>query len=529
MVTVTALTFTACGDDGRNAVFKYNISDNPRTLDTQQANELNSNTIIENVYKGLMSVKEDGSLECCVAESYTVSDDGLKYNFTLRQDVFWTSVSGFTAQCTAKDFVYGFKRLFTPIIKAPRASDYYCIKNSQAVHSDELSSSSNGEKAIDDFQLEFTLEYPNPRFLALLAEPPAMPCNEEFFNTTHGKYGLSADCTASNGAFYVRVWRYDFYSDSSVNNVLLSRNSKNAQFHDISPSGVNYFIDDEEDLIANFEEGFSSCISVSNEEIQHINTEDCSMKEYCNVTCGLVFNRDFELFRHEDFLKAMTLLVNRNELTNAVPDYEMAQGIVPKQVISREKTYRETVGSLTLPEYDITKARELFASEKAKLSTNLFTGARVIVNNSTAANTVSYILQEWQREFGLYCVVEQLDDNRFNDRLQSGEYEIAVLELSGKYNNATAYLGQICSDNYENYSSFVSHDYDKLIDEAEAVADPIECDELFKQAEQLLIDKCAFYPLYYKNEYFLISEDYREIVYNPFTKTENFINAKKNR
>lgn len=476
---------------------------------------------------GLMTVNADGTVGCGVAESYMVSDDGLQYFFNLRQDVFWTSVSGFTAQCTAKDFVYGFKRLFNPLVKAPRASDYFCIKNAEAVYSNDLSPSSLGVKAEGDFQLLITLAYPNPRFLAMLAEPPAMPCSEEFFNTTHGKYGLSAECTASNGAFYVRGWSYDRYSSSDVNNVLLSRNSKNAPYHDICPSGVNYFIEDKEKFIGEFTSGFSSCVSVSNDELSKIKGDDYTSMEFCNVTCGLVFNKSYELFRHENFLMAMSQLINRDELMTALPDFEMAQGAVPKQVLSRDKTYRETVGASVIPEYNPESARALFAEEKPKLSANLFTGARVIVNNEAAANAVSYILQEWQREFGLYCVLEQLNDSQFNDRLQSGEYEVAVIELSGKYNSAAAYLEQFCSGSYANYSGFVSMDFDKLMNEANEAADLAECDKLFKQAEQMLIDKCAFIPLYYKNEYFLVSEDCSDIIYNPFSKTVNFINAKK--
>lgn len=521
-----ALTLTACGDDGRDAVLKYTISANPQTLDPQQADELNSNTIVENVYLGLMSVKEDGSVDCGAAESYTVSDDGLHYSFVLRQDIFWKSVSGFEAQCTAQDFVYGFKRLFMPSVDAIRASDYFCIKNSRAVRSGELSPSSIGVKAKGDFELEITLEYPNSRFLALLAEPPAMPCSEEFFNTTHGKYGLSADCTASNGAFYVRRWMYDPHSSSDVNNLVLSRNAKNSQPLGTSPSAVNYFIEDRSKFIDRFMDGSSNCIAVSNDEIKKLDGDDFTVREFCNVTCGLVFNRDFELFGNEDFLKALSHLVNRSDLMTALPEYEAAQGVVPKQVHSGEKSYRDAVGAAALTEYDRAEARKLFTTAKPELNSNLFTGARVIVNNSTAANAVSYILQEWQREFGLYCVVEQLNDSAFNSRLKSGDYEIALLELSGKYDSADAYLEQFVSENSANYSGFADPEYDKLVGEANKAADPADCDALYKRAEQMLIDECAFIPLYYKDEYFLTSEDCWDVTYNTFSKTVNFINAK---
>lgn len=520
------LTFSGCNDDGMDAVFKYIISSNPETLDPQQANELNSNTIIENVYMGLMSVNSDGTIDCGVAESYTISDDGLVYNFILRQDIFWKSVSGFEAQCTAKDFVYGFKRLFLPATQAPKASDYYCIKNSQAVHSGELSPSSIWVKAKSEFELEITLEYPNSRFLAMLAEPAAMPCNEEFFESTHGKYGLSAECTASNGCFYVRGWSYDPYSEGSVNNVLLSRHSLNAVAYNTAPSGVNFFFDDKSKFISDFLDGSTSCVSVSNEEIQKLNGKDYISSEFCNVTCGLIFNRNFELFKSEEFLKALTLLVNRDEVMSVCGGFESAEGIVPKQVLADDVNYRDSIGVTDFYEYNSARASELFTKEKSELDATLFTGARVIVNNETAKNAVSYILQEWQREFGFYCVVEQLSESKFTERIQNGDYEIAIMELSGKYNSPAAYLEQFRIDNSANYSGFASEDFDNLMKQADEATDAALCTEIYKEAEQMLIDKCAFVPLYYKNEYFLTGENYIDIIYNPFLKTVNFRNAK---
>ena len=162
-----ALSLTACKkNDGKNYIFRYDISANPVTLDPQQANEPNSNIIIKNVYLGLLTVNSDGSIDSGVAEKYSVSPDGLTYTFTLRDDIFWTNSEGFEEKCTAKDFVFGFERLFSPATESLRAKDYYCIKDSESYHNG--GKDSVGVKALSDFELEITLEEPNPRFPALL-------------------------------------------------------------------------------------------------------------------------------------------------------------------------------------------------------------------------------------------------------------------------------------------------------------------------------------------------------------------------
>lgn len=521
------LPLTACqSDNGFDRVFGYDISANPVTLDPQQANDANSNLIIGNLYMGLLTVNRDGSIGTGAASDYTVSEDGLKYHFTLRQDVYWVNVEGYEKQCTAKDFVYGFTRLFLPETNAPHAADYYCIENARDINMGWTAYTSRlGVKALGDFELEITLSYPNPRFPAMLAEPPAMPCDEEFFLNARGKYGLSAECTPSNGSFYVRSWNYDPYASTDVNRVLLSRNRKNAEAWEICPAGLNFYIEKKDDFVPDFLHGDTAGIALSNDEKSLIKG-NYGCEEFCSVTCGLVFNRKFELFKNEDFIKALSLLANREEISAAISEFEKAEGIVPKQVTMSENNYRETAGSCVFPERNTEKARELFLQARSGLNTDLFTGARVIVCSAAANTAVSYIMQEWQREFGFYCVVETLSENDFKKRLQSGDFELAVTELSGKYNSPAAYLEQFCTGNSENYIGYSDYEFDSLIKRAVEASDLEKSAEYFKQAEQQLIDSSAFLPLYYKNEYFFTGKKNVDIIYNPFSKTVNFTHAK---
>lgn len=524
IAAVICINLCGCGGGNLDKSFKYNISANPGTLDPQQADDPISDMIIGNVYLGLLRVAEDGSVVNGAAYEYSVSEDGLVYNFKLREDIYWVSVGDYETQCTARDFVYGFKRLFLPETQAARAAEYFCIKNSESFH--ESGTGSLGVAAKGDFELEITLDYPNPRFPAMLAEPPAMPCCEEFFLDARGKYGLSAKCTPSNGAFYVRTWQYsrDNTTDS-VNRLVLSRNSKNAEALEICPSSLNFYIRNENRHIKDFIAGNTDCIAVTNDDMERISGKyNCD--EFSSISCGLVFNMEFEPFRNDDFRRAMTLLANRDEMATAVPEFNPAAGVVPDYVSVDGKSYRETVGGCTFPEYDPQRARELFRSAKPQLDLSLFTGARVIVCSAASRTAASYILQEWQREFGFYCTVETLNEADFKARLQRGTYEIAVVELSGKYNSPAAYLEQFCGGDIRNYGRFSDSTYDEMFENANESAGSLESIREFKKAEQYLIDNSAFLPLFSKNEYFLTSPDSSDIVYNPFSKTIDFSKAK---
>lgn len=52
----------------------------------------------------------------------------------------------------------------------------------------------------------FCLSEPDENFLSKLTLPGAMPCDEDFFNSTRGTYGLSAASTLSSGSFYLYNW-----------------------------------------------------------------------------------------------------------------------------------------------------------------------------------------------------------------------------------------------------------------------------------------------------------------------------------
>lgn len=513
-MAVTILS--GCSDDGLDAVLAYDIGENPKTIDPQQANDPNSVQIVQNVFMGLMRYGADGSVQLGAAESYTVSEDELTYNFKLREDVFWTNCAKLERQCTAKDFVFGFRRLFDTSTNSPRAKEYLCIKNAEEMYIGKYISEDNfGVKAINDFELEITLDYADPRFLQLLCEAPAMPCNEEFFNDARGKYGLSAECTPSNGAFYVREWYFDPYASTDVNHVFLYRNSKNAEVFEVCPAAVKLFIEDKEDFIGDFLSGDTSCIAVSNEERSKI-SGNYIYKEFSSITVGLTFNEKYELAENLDFRKALELSIPREKLSQAMKDFKGAEGVIPRGTKLYGENYREQAGVCDIPGYDPDEAEALFKTIRSTVDSKLLRGARVITKSDDAHTAAQYITQEWQ-SLGFYCQLEELSESEFNSRIAEGTYEMAITELSGGYDSPEAYLGQLnAGENKEALDLLLSSAY--LSKDGGA--------DIYRKAEQLIIDNCAFIPIYYKNEFFITEKDVSDVIYDPFTKTIDFTRGK---
>lgn len=523
------LSMTGCFEkDGSDGVIKYDIAYNPGSLDPQTASDDSSTLLIASLYTGLLRLEPDGSLSAGVAEDYTVSDDGLTYRFKLSSSNYWTDANGFDAVCTAQDFVFGFQRLFDPATRAPRASEYFCIKNSRAINSGAVSDLARlGVTASGDYELTIELEYPDPNFPMLLTEAPAMPCSEEYFISSQGRYGLSRDTTPSNGAFYLRTWNYDPYTITDNNLLILRRHAKNSEADKVYPSGLNFFIEGDEDFVDDFVSGTISCIAVTEDQRELITGDKYTVQEYDAITVGMLFNKDFELFRTAGFRRALASLIDREKLAQTVTDHAVAYAIVPGEVTLLDKSYREYAGEKLTAEYSTDKAQQYYQQALPGLDRDLFSGARIITRDDSAASAmISAIMQEWQREFGFYCVVETLSESDFNARLSSGDFEIAMQDLNGSTNSPAAYLQSFTKSGSGNYSGYSSADVTRLVNSAQRAADLSASADLYKQAEQTIIDDAIFIPLYYKNEYFYINKNFADISYNPFNKTVDFTQAK---
>ena len=94
-----------------------------------------------------------------------------------------------------------------PKTKAPFAKRLINIKNADAILKGKKSVEDLGVKVIDAYTLKIELSKEDPTFLETLTTSIAMPCNEEFFKNTSGKYGLDKKNTLSNGAYMLSGWK----------------------------------------------------------------------------------------------------------------------------------------------------------------------------------------------------------------------------------------------------------------------------------------------------------------------------------
>lgn len=530
IILSAALSIGSCGckkSDGSGGTFKYDISGNPITLDPQTAYDSSSLEIIANMFEGLMKIDSEGNVRCAAAESCEISDDGLVYSFKLREDIYWYDGEDFEKKCTAKDFVFAFQRLVKPATKSKNAAGFFCIKNAKAINSGAISDLNElGVKAEGDYELTITLENPNPSFLVLLTTSPAMPCSEEYYNSTNGQYGLYANTVASNGAFYIYSWNYDPWSTDN-NNIIMRRNSKNNSNSDIYPYSLNFFID-EEDSYQNFINEQSHVYITSGSEAIKLLNAKYNYAESSNKVWGILFNSKSEAFAQSDLRRALAYSIQRSEIQTDTVGYAQAEGIIPAAVKLGENSYREIVGKNSLLPYSNLYALNERESALEHIDSSLLSKLTLYIPDDDAIEEyVAYVVQQWQINLDFYCNVERLDSKSYDSVLANGNFDFIVADVSGSFNSPYAYLSSFLSDSGANYANYTDSSFNALMDRAQKAADIDEAAEIYFEAEKMITESGIFIPLLNQSEYAFFAEDCEDIVYNPFSKTVIFKDAKK--
>lgn len=200
------LSLTACGS-GSNS-FTWFVDSIPANLDPQVASSASDIIACENLYSGLVRRTSDGSLAPELCERWEVSADRLTYTFYLKDGLTYTASKGDPSDyaITAEDFVFAFQRMFLPGTNSPYAVEFSALENSAAVLAGQKPASALGVTAAEPLKLVFRLSSPDETFLSKLTLPGAMPCDEAFFDSTRGTYGLTSASTLSSGHFYLYNW-----------------------------------------------------------------------------------------------------------------------------------------------------------------------------------------------------------------------------------------------------------------------------------------------------------------------------------
>jgi len=151
------------GNLNKKTVFRYNESAGITSLDPAYASDQANIWAVNQLFNGLVQLDDALHVIPCIAKSWTVSQDGLNYRFTLRDDVRFHDSEVFPGgkgrKVTASDFVFSFNRLVAPETASPGSWIFGLVSREVEIP---------GFSAINDTILDIRLREAFPPFLGLL-------------------------------------------------------------------------------------------------------------------------------------------------------------------------------------------------------------------------------------------------------------------------------------------------------------------------------------------------------------------------
>jgi oligopeptide transport system substrate-binding protein len=170
LVSSLVVSLVACGTPERVAntnTLHLGNGGEPKSLDPHLVTGDVEHRVIGAFLEGLTSL-DLATMDVipATAESWTVSDAGTVYTFTIRDTARWSNGD----PVTAHDFVYAWRRILSPGLAAEYAYMLYPIANAEEYHAGRITDFGEvGARAIDDRTLEVTLRAATPYFLTLHA------------------------------------------------------------------------------------------------------------------------------------------------------------------------------------------------------------------------------------------------------------------------------------------------------------------------------------------------------------------------
>ena len=221
-VAMLATTFVGCGNGGETASTPSDdggaaapeitacIGPEPETLDPALNKSVDGACYAVHAFEGIYKFDENGNTILGQAQDVKVSDDGLTWDITLRDDIKWSDGE----PVTVDDFIYSWQRAASPETASDYANLFDVIEGGADVYQGKADPSTLGVTKVDDTHMTVQLAAPCPYFDTVAAYTSFYPVSEDLI-TELGIEGFRA-CD------YTNMW----YNGPYVVEEFISQNTK---------------------------------------------------------------------------------------------------------------------------------------------------------------------------------------------------------------------------------------------------------------------------------------------------------------
>ena len=477
----------------------FRIGDNPGSLDPGQVEDTLGNDMIRQMFSGLYTQDDSGSVVPDMAVSVETSDDKMTYTFTLREGVKWSD----GRPVTAHDFEYSWKRVADPVNASGYASYLasMAVANAQDVIDGKKPVDDLGVVALDDYTLQVTLDKPLPYFLKMLphATTFAVP---RWTIEEHGAAWTRAENIVVNGPY--KITQYNIGERIVMERNPMYWNNENI----ILDEAVFHIISDENQAFNRYAAGELDSTEVPTGQFMKLKKERPEETFNLPILCSYYYVMNLredgpEYLKDPRVRKALSYAIDRYTITEKV----LAAGQIP--------AYTFTPASTADFEVPFLQDAQRSQMERVGMAKQMMEDAGygpdnpleidLIYNTSEGHKKIAIaVSQMWKQNLGVETNISNMEWKTMLDERDAGNFEVARHGWCADYNEASTFLSVFKSTSSYNDAKYSNPAFDELLNQSETMDDP---QSNYTIAEAILQDDAALIPIYHYTAPRLMAQD----------------------
>ena len=491
--------FGGCGSKKDYALY-YELDEAPDTLDPQLALGATDQMLVRNLYEGLVRADSDGKIQNAASEMQ-VSQDGLKYTFSIKDNMQWSNGEALTAD----DYLFAFERALDPSVGSPYASRLFCIKDAENYYNKKVSSF--GVKAVDKNRIEITLSEKNSEFLNTLATAGCMPCNRNFYNKSKGQYGRDEDHVLTNGSFCLKTWNRDKKYSLRINKSKTYNGNFAAQANAVIFNSGTKQGRAERINSAKLDMGFVDYNEAENNE----NT--IAFEKTCYALC---INKNSDIGNIK-FRKAFEHSIHRNRLKN---DLSAAFSVTENFVLPVFEKQSKKLNSICSPtpaaDYLPDTARELYLSA-VKESGKPGKTSIIYYGSDDVKQLANYIAEGFQQALGIFVNTQAVKSNEeLENLIKKGDYKFAITAFTALEKEPYDYFSLFSKNNPAGIVDFNNRKFEEALAKMKQAKTANDSAAAVTQASDCIMSDHSIIPLANYSEAFQYAKNLNMPVFTPF-------------
>lgn len=528
--TATSGTASSAGSSTGSvstAGFTVQYGSNPETLDPALNSAVDGGNTIITVFETLLIINENNEAVPGQAESWTTSEDGLTWTFTMRDGLKWSDGT----DLNAKDFEYSFKRMADPDTAAPYAET--CLGMIDGFEEAAGFPDADGNptvepnldalnvKASDDGKtLTIVLAYPCSYFDKIVAFAAMSPVQKATVEANGDAWCTSPDTYVCNGPFMITEW-------TPSERIVLTKNPNYVGGWDsskiVSSSITLLLLEDSSASFAAYNSGEAQLIKdVPTDEIPSLTKAEDGGDFYVDTILGTYYvslNLKRDAFKDAKVRRALSLAIDRDYVANTIMQgtYSTADSIVGPGIVDENGYFHDNGNAPYISadyEANLAEAKKLLADAGYPNGEGYPTLEYSTNDAGYHVPLAEYLQQAWS-DLGITLTISKMEWSSFTAARRAGEYDVARNGWVMDYNDPSNMLDLFCSGNGNNDGKYSNPEFDAAI-EASRVADVSEHFAQLHKAEDILMEDTGCLPIAYYNDYWLQSPALKGTWHSPY-------------